>query len=272
MNLLSSLSAFFYISSAFVYFVFLIKQKDDFEKKGFILFIIGSIFNLMVFMAYFFKTRQFPVHNLSETLYTCSFFLSVVFIFFRLKLKLKIIGIFTAPLAFIIVAGGYLALGEQSDYIKYFNSLWFVLHIVSIFSGEALFAIACGIALLYLFQEYDIKGKKMGFFYKRLPSLEFLDSTEYVCIKIGFILLTIGIISGFLYAKVVWGRFFDWDPKEVWSVISWIIYAALLHQRLAIGWRGKKASVMAIIGFAFLLFTFLGVNFLFPGHHKEFTK
>ena len=85
-------------------------------------------------------------------------------------------------------------------------------------------------------------------------------------------MLTIGLIVGLVYAKSVWGRFWSWDVKEVWSGISWLVYAALLHQRLAFGWRGRRTAIMAIIGFGILLFTFLGVNFLLQSHHSGFTR
>jgi cytochrome c-type biogenesis protein CcsB len=102
--------------------------------------------------------------------------------------------------------------------------------------------------------------------------LELLDATGYACIVVGFTLLTVGLITGFVYAKSVWGRFWSWDPKEVWSGITWLFYAALLHERLTVGWRGRRSAIMAIIGFAVILFTFLGVNLLLEGHHGEFTK
>jgi cytochrome c-type biogenesis protein CcsB len=138
--------------------------------------------------------------------------------------------------------------------------------------GEASFALACGVGFLYLVQEHTIKSKTHGFFFKRLPSLELLDTTGYACIVTGFTMLTLGLITGFIYAKSVWGRFWSWDPKEVWSGITWLLYAALLHQRLTVGWRGRRAAIMAIIGFAVILFTFFGVNFLLQGHHGGFTK
>lgn len=120
--------------------------------------------------------------------------------------------------------------------------------------------------------ENAIKSKRHRFFYKRLPSLELLDTTGYTCIMFGFLLLTVGLSTGFIYAKLVWGRLWGWDPKEVWSLITWLLYAALLHQRLSIGWRGRKSAIMAIIGFCVVLFTFFGVNFLLTGHHREFTR
>jgi cytochrome c-type biogenesis protein CcsB len=128
------------------------------------------------------------------------------------------------------------------------------------------------LGVLYLLQEHEIKAKKHRFFFKRLPSLELLDNTGYMCIVIGFTMLTLGLVTGFVYAKEVWGHFWRWDPKEVWSGITWLFYAALLHERLAVGWRGRRSAIMAIIGFAVLLFTFLGVNLLLKGHHVEFTR
>ena len=146
-----------------------------------------------------------------------------------------------------------------------FKNFWLISHVIAVFIGNSAFALACGIGILYLFQEYGIKSKNPGFFFKRLPSLEMLDAA-------GFTLLTFGLITGFVYAKTIWGRFWSWDPKEVWSGITWLFYAALLHERLTVGWRGRKAAVMAIIGFAILLFTFLGVNLFLKGHHGAFTS
>jgi len=99
-----------------------------------------------------------------------------------------------------------------------------------------------------------------------------LDSSGYAGIVVGFTALTLGLITGFVYAKSVWGRFWSWDPKEVWAGVMWLFYAALLHERLTVGWRGRKAAIMSISGFGVLLFTFLGVNFLLEGHHEPFTR
>ena len=133
-------------------------------------------------------------------------------------------------------------------------------------------ALACGVGILYLLQERAIKTKSRGFFFKRLPSLELLDTTGYAAIVFGFTMLTVGLITGVVYAKSVWSRFWSWDPKEVWAAVAWIYYAIFLHERLVIGFRGRKAAIMAIIGFGILIFTFIGVNFLMEGHHGRFTR
>lgn len=101
-----------------------------------------------------------------------------------------------------------------------------------------------------------------------MPSLETLDALNYKCLTIGFPLLTLGIITGSLWASSAWGSYWSWDPKEVWSLITWILYAALLHGRLNSGWRGKKGAIFLIIAFFVVLFTFIGVNTLIPGLHS----
>jgi ABC-type transport system involved in cytochrome c biogenesis permease subunit len=85
-------------------------------------------------------------------------------------------------------------------------------------------------------------------------------------------MMTLGLILGVVYAKTIWGRFWSWDPKEVWSGISWLLYAAMIHMRLSVGWRGRRSAILAICGFATVLFTFLGVNLFLSGHHSEFTR
>jgi ABC-type transport system involved in cytochrome c biogenesis permease subunit len=88
----------------------------------------------------------------------------------------------------------------------------------------------------------------------------------------GFFLLTLGLVTGFVYAKVLWGQFWSWDFKELFSMGAWLVYAVLLHLRLYAGWRGRKSAIMTIVGFGIIVFTFLGVNLVLGGHHQEFTK
>lgn len=232
----------------------------------------GFLFHTAIIAFEFIKTGHFPAQNLHETLMMAGWATAGVFLIIQYKFNLKILGVFAAPLIVLVVICAYLLPGEPVQTAKIFKNIWLISHIITIFIGEASLALACGIGVLYLVQERSIKTKVHGFFFKRLPSLELLDTTGYACIVVGFTMLTIGLITGLVYAKSVWGRFWGWDPKEVWSGITWLIYAALLHERLAVGWRGRKAAILAIVGFVVLLFTFFGVNFLLKGHHGVFTK
>jgi cytochrome c-type biogenesis protein CcsB len=262
----------FYMTSTAGYIAYLFIQKDTLQRAAFYLLVTSFLCHSAAIGFAFAESGHFPVRNLHETLSIVGWTITGVFLTFQYKYHLKILGVFAAPLVTLIMVVVFYLPNEPVQSKAILNSVWLVIHVITIFTGEASFALACGVGFLYLLQEHAIKSKQRGFFFKRLPSLELLDTTGYALIIAGFTMLTIGLISGFVYAKSVWGRFWGWDPKEVWSGITWLLYAALLHQRLAIGWRGRRAAIIAIIGFAVIIFTFLGVNLILEGHHGEFTK
>ena len=149
-----------------------------------------------------------------------------------------------------------------------FKSGWVILHVGSLFLANALFALAFSVGIMYLLQERHIKKKNFGFLYERLPSLERLDSIAHYCLMSGFPLMTAGLITGFAYAAIVWHSPWNWDPKEILSLVTWIIYAVLVHERLAVGWRGRRAAWLSILGFSAILLTFVGASLLLSGHHS----
>jgi cytochrome c-type biogenesis protein CcsB len=261
-----------YMLSAAAYCAYLFLQRDVLHKAGYIMIIGGFACQTAVIGWAIIRTGQMPVNNLHETLAIVAWALVAAFLAINARFHVKILGTYTAPLAaFILLAANQFPREPlQPDHIL--TGVWLTVHIITIFIGDAAFVLAAGVGGLYLLQERDIKAKTRGFFFKRLPSLDLLDSTGYACIVGGFVMLTIGLISGMIYAKILWGRLWDWDPKEVWSAITWIFYAVLLHERLTVGWRGRRAAVMALVGFMVLLFTFFGVNFLLKGNHGQFTQ
>ncbi len=273
MQILSVVAISFYLFSTGAYLAFLYRPREQFNTAGFALLATGFSVHTVLIAAGFVSRGHLPADSLAATLTLASWSVAGVFLFLQYRHKLKILGVFASPMAAAIMLVAHRTQGAAAAQSpELFKSFWLVFHVVAILIGEAALALACGVGVLYLLQEYAIKTKRHGFVFKRLPSLDLLDSTGNACIVFGFTLLTVGLITGFIYAKAVWHRFWGWDPKEVMSGISWLLYAALLHGRLTIGWRGRKAAIMAIIGFALILFTFLGVNFLFQGHHGEFTR
>ncbi len=265
-------SILFYMLSAAGYLAYFLVQKEPLQRWGLFLLLAGFICHTATIASAFVQAGHFPATNLHETLSLSGWAMAIVFLVLHYRYNLKILGVYAAPFIALIMVIVSQVPDKPAETSEVFKSFWLVSHVTVIFLGEAAFALACGIGILYLIQEDSIKSKKNRFFFKRLPSLDLLDSTGYACIVVGFTLLTLGLITGLVYAKSVWGRFWSWDPKEVWSGIAWLFYAALLHERLAVGWRGRKSAIMAIVGFAVLAFTFLGVNFFMEGHHKAFTK
>ena len=143
------------------------------------------------------------------------------------------------------------------------KSNWLLVHVVTCFLGYAAFTLAFGCAILYLIQERRLRSS--------LPPLPLLDGLMYRGTILGFLLLTIGILTGAVWAETAWGRYWSWDPKETWSLITWFIYAALLHARLLKGWHGRRIAWLAVLGFMEVLFTYFGVSFLLTGLHSYLT-
>ena len=272
MDYLILITIIFYMLSTAGYIAYLFAQKDYLQRSAYYLLAVGFLLHTAAMAYGFVQSGHIPVGNLFETLSMAAWTVAGVFLVLQYKFKLKVLGIYAAPLVTLVMATASQLPREPVQVTNIYKSFWLVIHVIAIFIGEASFALACGVGLLYLIQEHSIKTKQRGFFFRRLPSLELLDATGYGCIVAGFAMLSLGLIAGFVYAKSVWGKFWSWDPKEVWAGITWLLYAALLHQRLTVGWRGRRAAIMAIIGFAAVLFTFLGVNFLLQGHHGEFTR
>jgi len=274
--MLTTTAVGFYVCSVAAYFVYLAVQRDRFYRAGYYLLLAGAFAHTVLLGLNIAARGHLPVFNLAQTLFVVSWALATAFVLLHHRLRLKFFGIYVAPLVLIVLLAALLLPDTATDQIpglqRLANNGWLVAHIVTVFIGFASLAMAAGAGLFYLIQERAIKQKKHGFFYRRLPPLQMLDRAGYACLVIGFSMLTVGLVTGIVYAGLTWGRFWAWDPKEVWSAITWLVYAALLHQRLAVGWQGRRAAIMAIIGFGVLLFTFLGVNFLLEGHHGVFTR
>jgi len=266
------ITLFFYMLSSSGYIAYFLVQKDKFYKSSYYILLTGFLFHSIIIAYGCIKQDHFFLYNFSDTLLFIGWALAFIFIVLRFKFNIKILGAFVVPIITVIFLFMTQIPREAVIVNNTLNNLFLIFHVITVLTGEASFVLACGIGIIYILQENVIKNKKHGFFLRRLPSLDLLDSAGYMCIITGFILLTIGLISGFISAKIVWNKFITWDIKEVWSFITWLIYATLLHERATSGWRGRKAAIMSIIGCAVMLFTFLGINFLLNGHHGEFTK
>jgi cytochrome c-type biogenesis protein CcsB len=161
---------------------------------------------------------------------------------------------------------GYASFGVDSrikPLMPALKSNWLLIHVVTAFLGYAAFALAFGSALLYLLQERRPRPS--------LPPLPVLDNLIYRTTVLGFLLLSLGIFTGAVWAETAWGRYWSWDPKETWSLITWFIYAALLHARRLKGWHGRRIAWLAVLGFMAVLFTYFGVSFLLTGLHAYLT-
>jgi len=124
--------------------------------------------------------------------------------------------------------------------------------------------------IMYVIQERYLKSKRVGGLYFLLPSLDILDELSYRCLTYGFPLLTLAIITGAIWAEYAWGSYWSWEPRQTWSLITWFLYAALIHGRLTVGWRGRKAAIFSIIAFLILVGSFAIIKLFSWGAHAVF--
>ncbi len=266
--ILSKLSLFLILLAAGGFIVFIIRQQKAVYRWSYRLLLAGfAALTLQLFHAYL-VLGAMPVLTLKSALAFFAWTILGAYLVFHAKFRLMVLGSFIAPLAAILMIFSSTIPGAGVDVKPIFKSVWFPIHVWTAFMGNGLFAVAFVAAIMYLIQESQIKRKKFGSFFSRLPSLQTLDSINHYSLIYGFPFLTMGMITGAIYAQYALGSYWRWDPKEVWSLITWLFYAALLHERIAVGWRGRRAAVLSIVCFCVLLFTFLGANLWLSEYHS----
>jgi ABC-type transport system involved in cytochrome c biogenesis permease subunit len=238
-----SASLFFLFLATLHYLLYLVYRNPIVPRVARFALYLTLAAQLGFFLSRYFMGGMPFGTNMYESLVFFSWCLVTAYLIITIKFKVPVVGAFVMPITLILMAAAALlpnkGIGEIPPALQ---SNWLPIHVTLSFMGDA--------------------------FYYRLPSLDVLDSMNYRALTIGFPLLTLGIITGSVWAQYAWGSYWSWDPKETWSLITWLIYAAVLHARLTVGWRGRKAAWFSIFGFLAVLFTFLGVNLLLSGLHS----
>jgi cytochrome c-type biogenesis protein CcsB len=261
------LAFFLYLLGTLAYLAYIIFLKDGLSKLAGAIVSIGFVSHTLAILTRYGEAGYTPVTNLYESLSFFAWMIIGILLVANLKYKIKVLGSFLTPITLILMLFALALPKEIFPLAPALKSFWHPFHVIFAFLGNAIFTLTFCCGVIYLIQEHQLKSKRMGAITKRLPPLSVLDDLNYQSLKFGFPLLTLGIITGAVWAEYAWGRYWNWDPKETWSLITWLLYAALLHQRLTVGWRGRKAAIMSVVGFLAVLFTFLGVNLLLPGLH-----
>jgi cytochrome c-type biogenesis protein CcsB len=263
-----AIALFLVLLSTGGFIVFIIKQKEGIFRLSFITLSAAFVFFTLFLAIRYYTLGVAPVISLKSSLSFFSWCIIAVYIVFHLRFRIMVLGSFVAPVAAMLMVASAFIPGADASVNPILRSLWFLAHVVTLFIGNGIFAITFVTSVMYLIQEGQIKKKTLGAIYKRLPSLETLDSLNHHSIMYGFPFLTIGMIAGAMYAQNALGSYWRWDPKEVWTLITWLAYAILIHERLAAGWRGRKAALMSILCFLILIFTFLGGSIWLSDYHS----
>jgi cytochrome c-type biogenesis protein CcsB len=271
--LLFNVSMGIYLLGFLGYLVYATSKNVKVGKVSTGLLMTGLLFHSVGLILRWMETHQtgygyVPLSNMYESLIFFSWTIVLIYLILETKYQQKVIGVFVTPFAFLAIALTSIIPGVNekiTPLVPALQSNWLTIHVTTCFFGYASFAVSFGISLLYLIRE---KKETQGSGPTWLPSPSVLDEINYKAIVIGFPMLTLGIITGAAWANYAWGSYWTWDPKETWSLITWFVYAAFLHARVTRDWRGRKAALLSLVGFAAVLFTYFGVNYLISGLHS----
>ncbi|RLB77892.1 MAG: c-type cytochrome biogenesis protein CcsB [Deltaproteobacteria bacterium] len=272
-SVLLSITTFTYGLATFFYFAFLIFKKPLTGRLATWTALTGVTVNATGIIIRWVESYRLgighaPLSNMYESLVFFSFTIVIICLVIECKYKTTVTGAIATPLAFLAMS--YASLSPNINdriqpLIPALKSNWLIAHVITCFLGYAAFAIAFGISLMYLLKQRNAESKSN--FLSHFPKSRVLDELTHQMVMFGFLFLSIGIITGAVWANSAWGSYWSWDPKETWSLITWFVYATFLHARMMRGWSGKRIAYLSIIGFMAVIFTYFGVNLL-PGLHS----
>lgn len=263
-----NLSLILYLVSTISYLVFIIRHDNWLNKCAYSLSWAAFLSHTIFFGIRCLEVTHLPLIGLFESMAFLGWTLILIFLWIESKYQFKSLGVFILPFVLFILICSSLFSKESVEISPILKSHWFITHVGLAFLSYGAFATSFNFGIMYLLQEQQIKLKNQDVLYYQLPALEILDKLCYKSIIAGFICLTISIITGAIWANSAWGDYWSWQPKQTWSLITWLSYVGCIYARLVIGWRGRIISIWSIINFGFVLFTYLGVNLLLSGLHR----
>jgi len=257
-----------YAIAAAGYLAFFIKPEQKWTATAaFWTTCTGFLLHLAYFLLRWTESGRIPVTSFFEAANFLGMGIVLVFLVMEFRYKIPALGSFMLPLVIVLMAPALILSGDIKELNPVLKSGWLGVHTSFAVLGDSAFAFAFIVSIMYLIQERQLKTKHLGAIFHRLPSLDIMDTLGYKALTFGWPLFTIGMLTGSIWANSAWGSYWSWDPKETWSLITWVIYLALLHLR-TIGWRGRKMAVLSILGFVFVLVSFFVVSRIEMGKHS----
>jgi cytochrome c-type biogenesis protein CcsB len=262
---------FVYLLSFILYLVRMVRGKEFWGSAASWIARIGFLLHTAALLlrwksSYDMGIGHAPLANFYESLSFFAWAVLLLFLIIEWRTRSRSLGAFVIPVPVLLLAFASIS-PDVSDRIQplipALQSNWLAVHVLTCFLGYASFAVAFAVGIMYLLKGGARDGgTEEGTFLRLIPASDALEELLYQGVVLGFVLLSLGIMTGSVWAHYAWGSYWSWDPKETWSLITWIVYAVMLHARSVRGWRGRRMAWMALVGFASVLFTYLGVNYL----------
>ena len=264
-NTLFTIVMLLYFASMLLYFAFIAVKKEGVAKVAVGLQIAGLALHTAALVCRGIGAGRLPLTNQYEFATSFAWGLCLVSLIFVLKFKFPVLGAFSAPVVFLIIGYAAMQSKEVKNLMPALRSNWLGFHVSTAIIAYGAFGVSFVLGVIFLLRE---RMRAHGFLDEHIPKREKLDVIAYRSVSLGLLFLTFTIITGAIWAERAWGSYWSWDPKETWSLVTWIIYAAYLHLRIRRGWQGRAAAIFAVIGFVCVIFTYIGVNTLLPGVHS----
>lgn len=253
--------------STFSYIFGLIAKSEKLFIVGLFSALAGFVPHTVSIALRWMETGISPFITISESITFGTFMTVLIFLIFQFTTKkVRPLGVLVMPVVFVLIGwAGTLIKGVASQLAPALQSWWIWIHIIGASTGFASVLVAAGLGLMYL-----LKEKYSGGIYEKLPAPQDIDNLGYRFVAGGFIMYGLMIISGCFWANQVKGSYWNWDPVEVWSLISWLIYGIYLHLRITMGWRGRKLAWYALIALAAMVVSYWGIPFSVETFHQGF--
>lgn len=234
---------------------------------------VGFLLSLIQIVTRGLAAERWPWGNMFEFIVAMCLVAVGALLFASWRYQARFLGVFVlVPVVILLGIGVRWLYVEPGPLIPALQSYWVPIHVTATIIAGGAFMVSGAAAVTYLIarraEDKRAAGHKVSGVAGGLPSSELLDRISHRMVLFAFPLWTFAIIAGAVWADEAWGRFWGWDPKEVWSFISWVIYAAYLHARATGGWRGRGATWINVLGFATVMFNFFAVNYMFSGLHS----
>ncbi len=253
---LLSIASHEYAIAAMLYLAYLVRQWRPLAIAGRILIGSGLVIHALELGSELAGQGGRPV-GLAQGLSTVAFLLLTIFFALDLRHRTPVMGAFITPVAVAVLIPGLLLQGGSTPVPSSLRQPLLPLHISIALLGMAAFAVAAGVALMYLLMERQMKGKHFGILFSRLPSLHFLDDLNRMLVLWGFVALSVTLVTGAFFSSASNGIFWHWEAREIATLVAWLIFAALLNARFFAGWRGKRVALLTMAGFCVLVVSFL---------------
>lgn len=246
---------------------YLLARKDVLLASLRILYGLAVTVHAVAFGALWQASGQLPAATPVESLNLLVLFSSLAFMPFVLKKKTAILAAFFLPAASMVLAFVAPNLQAHTEVLSNPHRIWYAMHTISVIAGEAFFVVAAIVSLVYIIHERIIRKGTIHLRLSHLPPLTMLDGILYGSLALGFFSITAGMILGGLWASAVGISFSDIAPKVAAGALLWTVFGLSLHQRFALGWKGRRTAVITLVGFALMVLLFAGINIAFPESH-----